>query len=182
MKKIFILLFVISLLTSCQKIKPVTEQILTSSAVSLSIESSSESSSSEPQKTSVSSTVSKAVSSSKNVAPSSSTSVSSEETKKELTVSIKISGIDVVIYENSSAVITENMTVYQLTEKVCKENNILFKSNSRTGYITVIGSYEQKRNGIGWVYKLDGEQVNFGCNDPRAKLKGNEKIEWIFLA
>lgn len=177
MKRTFIFLFVILLLTSCQRIKYTAEPASSGSAVSTVTVSQPENRfSSVPEKTS---SVAKAVSSATESKTSSSQStVSSEESKPELTASIKISGIDVVIYEKSAVVITENMTVYDFTKKVCTDNNIVFKSEP--GYIKRIGDFEEFKPTVqsGWIFKLNGVKSAYGCGS--VKLKGDEKIEWVF--
>lgn len=175
MKRFFIFIFVILLLTSCQKIKPITEPASSGSVVSTSIVSQPESNSCVPEQTS---SIFKVVSSTTESKTSSSQNVSSQEIKKELTVSIKISGINVVIFESSAVQITENMTVYDLTKKVCEDNNIVFQSEP--GYIKKIGDFEEFKPTVqsGWIFKLNGVKSPVGCGS--VKLKGNEKIEWFF--
>lgn len=179
MKQFFIFIFVILLLTSCQRIKYTTESASSGSVVSTVTVSQPENNlSSVPEKTS---SVFKAVSSTTESKSSSSQSaVSSQESKPMLTVSIKISGINVVIFESSAVPITENMTVYDFTKKVCEENNIIFK-NKGTGYVSQIGDFAEKQHGSGsgWIFVLNGTKSPYGSGG--VKLKGNEKIEWVYI-
>ena len=88
------------------------------------------------------------------------------------------------ILKPTTAVINEGETVFDVTQRVCKENKVhmefSFTPIYNSAYIEGIGNlYEfDCGSGSGWMYKVDSWFPIYGCS--RYVLKGGEKIEWQY--
>lgn len=104
----------------------------------------------------------------------------SSQPENKLTVSIRVTGLDGdIVFSSDTQEITDGISVYNLTEKICKENSINFKSKG-SGYISAMGKYKEfePTAGSGWLYKVDGLLAS--KSSAKYKLHGGEKIEWVF--
>jgi hypothetical protein len=98
---------------------------------------------------------------------------------KAATVLIKFSDNEVREIQNVS--ITKDETVLDLTDKVAKENNLIFKTKdygSLGVLITQIGEKINGQDNMYWQFLVDDKYSEIGAS--LYKLQGGEKIEWRF--
>lgn len=78
----------------------------------------------------------------------------------------------------------EGESVFDVLQRVCKENNIHMESSwtpiYNSAYIEGIHNlYEFDCGALsGWMYRVDGWYPNYGCS--RYQLKDGEKVEWRY--
>ncbi len=78
----------------------------------------------------------------------------------------------------------EGESVFDVLQRVCKENNIHIESSwtpiYNSAYIEGIHNlYEFDCGALsGWMYRVDGWYPNYGCS--RYQLKDGEKVEWRY--
>jgi len=85
---------------------------------------------------------------------------------------------DGVILQQSTYALRENNTVFDALEKATKYNN--FQLESQKGYIKGIAYLYEFSCGplSGWIYKVNGESQNVGCNN--YILKDGDVVEWLY--
>ncbi len=78
--------------------------------------------------------------------------------------------------------ITDEVSVFAVLEKVCKDNNIQLSYSKSFGlaYIRSIDNLAEKsvNTESGWIYKVNGVKPSVGCSS--YKLKSTDKVEWLY--
>ena len=73
-------------------------------------------------------------------------------------------------------------TVYDITRKACRDNNILMESRNTTGMIYIEGiaqMYEFDGGELsGWMYKVNGVFPEYGCGS--VEVSDGDEIEWLY--
>lgn len=89
-----------------------------------------------------------------------------------------------VILPLTKVIFYEGESVFDVLQRVCKENNIHMESSwtpiYNSAYIEGIHNlYEFDCGALsGWMYHVDGWYPNYGCS--RYQLKDGEKVEWRY--
>lgn len=108
------------------------------------------------------------------------TSEQSESSEQKLYVSFSIIGLyNDVIFSSEKQEISEGISVFDLTKKICSENGIDIKTKSG-GYISSIEDYKEKSptSTAGWTYSVNSIIASKGSS--KYKLHGGETVEWVF--
>ncbi len=92
---------------------------------------------------------------------------------------------DGTIFPKSEVQIESGVTtVFQLTDKVCKENDIHIDYSYSPGYdshyIKAINYMYELSAGVysGWMYSVNGEVPNYGAD--KIVLEGGEEVQWFY--
>lgn len=89
-----------------------------------------------------------------------------------------------IIFAPQTVTFYEGESVYDVLNRVCRENGIHMESSFtpmyNSAYVEGIGNlYEfDCGSGSGWMYRVDGWYPNYGCS--RYQLKEGEVIEWRY--
>lgn len=89
-----------------------------------------------------------------------------------------------IIFAPQTVTFYEGESVYDVLNRVCRENGIHMESSFtpmyNSAYVEGIGNlYEfDCGSGSGWMYRVDGWYPNYGCS--RYQLKDGEVIEWRY--
>lgn len=89
-----------------------------------------------------------------------------------------------IIFAEQTVTFYEGESVYDVLQRICKENGIPLESSWTPIYNSayVEGIYNLYEfdcgNGSGWMYRIDGWYPNYGCS--RYPLKQGEKVEWRY--
>lgn len=89
-----------------------------------------------------------------------------------------------IIYPQSEVTFYEGESVFDVLQRVCRENGIHLESSwtpmYNSSYIEGINNiYEfDCGDGSGWMYRVDGWYPNYGCS--RYVLKDGETVEWRY--
>ena len=101
-----------------------------------------------------------------------------EEAKKEWVPD------DGVILRATTVTFTEGESVYDVLERVCRDNGIQMEASWSgkygSAYVEGIANlYEfDVGSGSGWMYKVNGWFPDYGCS--RYQLKQNDRVEWVY--
>ena len=91
---------------------------------------------------------------------------------------------DGIIYKGTCPITSGETTVFEVTDKVCKDNDIQIEYSYTAGYG---GYYIEGINYLyefsagkysGWLYTIDGESPMYGAD--KLTLKGGETIVWNY--
>ncbi len=91
---------------------------------------------------------------------------------------------DGIIFKAQTVVFYEGESVYDVLERVCRENKIHMEASwtpmYNSAYVEGIGNlYEfDCGSGSGWMYRVDGWYPNYGCS--RYQLQDGETVEWRY--
>lgn len=91
---------------------------------------------------------------------------------------------DGVIFHETTVTFYEGESVYDLLQRVCKENGIQMDASwtpmYNSAYVEGIGNlYEfDCGSGSGWMYRVNGWYPNYGCS--RYRLAQGETVEWRY--
>ncbi len=91
---------------------------------------------------------------------------------------------DGIIFPATEVIFYEGESVYDVLQRICKENNIHMEASwtpmYNSAYVEGIHNlYEFDCGNLsGWMYRVDGWYPNYGCN--RYQLKDGEVVEWRY--
>ncbi len=91
---------------------------------------------------------------------------------------------DGIILNTVSVEIYEGETVYDVLQRVCRENGIQLEASFtpayNSAYVEGIGNLYEKDCGSlsGWTYMVNGWQPNYGCS--RYALHDGDRVEWRY--
>ena len=101
-----------------------------------------------------------------------------EEAKKEWVPD------DGVILRATTVTFTEGESVYDVLERVCRDNGIQMEASWSgkygSAYVEGIANlYEfDVGSGSGWMYKVNGWFPNYGCS--RYQLQAGDDVQWLY--
>lgn len=83
-----------------------------------------------------------------------------------------------IVLDETEFEIRKGDTVYDVLAEACKENGIIFSSN--TGYVEGINNIFEMDFGdsSGWIYFVNGESPSVGCG--RCELSDGDEIQWCY--
>ncbi len=91
---------------------------------------------------------------------------------------------DGIIFPATEVVFYEGESVYDVLQRICRENNIHMEASwtpmYNSAYVEGIHNlYEFDCGNLsGWMYRVDGWYPNYGCS--RYQLKDGETVEWRY--
>ncbi|MDE6788087.1 MAG: DUF4430 domain-containing protein [Ruminococcus sp.] len=91
---------------------------------------------------------------------------------------------DGIIFPATEIIFYEGESVYDVLQRICKENNIHMEASwtpmYNSAYVEGIHNlYEFDCGNLsGWMYRVDGWYPNYGCS--RYQLKDGEVVEWRY--
>ncbi|MDE5763599.1 MAG: DUF4430 domain-containing protein [Ruminococcus sp.] len=91
---------------------------------------------------------------------------------------------DGIIFPATEVVFYDGESVYDVLQRICKENNIHMEASwtpmYNSAYVEGIHNlYEFDCGNLsGWMYRVDGWYPNYGCS--RYQLKDGETVEWRY--
>lgn len=91
---------------------------------------------------------------------------------------------DGIIFPATEVIFYEGESVYDVLQRICKENNIHMEASwtpmYNSAYVEGIHNlYEFDCGNLsGWMYRVDGWYPNYGCS--RYQLKDGEVVEWRY--
>ncbi|MBR5428850.1 MAG: DUF4430 domain-containing protein [Clostridia bacterium] len=91
---------------------------------------------------------------------------------------------DGMIFSAKSIEFTEGESVFDVLQRVCRENNIPMEFSMapiyNTAYIEGIGGLYEFDGGSmsGWMYSVNGVYPNYGCS--KYQLKNGDVVEWHY--
>lgn len=91
---------------------------------------------------------------------------------------------DGIILKITAISFSDGESVFDVTKRACRENNIQFEFTItpiyNSAYIEGIGNIYEFDCGTysGWLYKVNGEFKNVSCSD--VDLKDGDRIEWVY--
>lgn len=91
---------------------------------------------------------------------------------------------DGIILKNTTVSFSDGESIFDVTKRVCRENNIQFEFTItpiyNSAYIEGIGNIYEFDCGTysGWLYKVNGEFKNVSCSD--VDLKDGDRVEWVY--